>query len=147
MAWKFSALPLAAVAAASTAAGCPSEPRTAAGVLATEQRWVAALEHRDSASLECILDPSFADTSWHGQLISRAQMMQALRTRPPSTLDLTELRPHLIGNIAVVRGVNTQSSAGQVIGSVRFVDIFVYRSRRWQAVSAQETPIRGPEQR
>jgi hypothetical protein len=144
---KYAVLPLAALAATSAVASCPSAPRTAAGVVATEHRWVAALEHRDSAALECILAPRFTDTSWRGEQISRAQVMKALPTRPASTLDLTELRPMLIGDVATVRGVNTQRSGSHVIGSVRFVDLFVYRSGRWQAVSAQETPIRAPEQR
>jgi hypothetical protein len=147
MAWKLFALPLAALATDSSAASCPSEPRTAAGALDTEQRWVAALEHRDSTALDCILDRSFADTNWRGQLVSRTQMLHSLPTRSDSTLNLTDLQPQLFGNIAIVRGVNTQSSGGKLIGSVRFVDVFVYRSRRWQAVSAQETPIRVPEQR
>ena len=141
MAWKLSALPLAILANASPAATCPSEPRTAGGVLATEHRWVAALESRDSTALDCILDPSFADTSWRGQLIRKSQVMTALPTRPPSTLKLTDLQAQLIGNVAIVRGVNTQTSGAQVIGSVRFVDVFVYRSGGWQAVSAQETAI------
>jgi hypothetical protein len=135
-------LNLAASAIAPALAVCPSQPRTAAGALEAEQRWVAALETRDSAALDCILAPSFADTSWRGALVTRSEVMKALSVRPQSTLTLTDLRPALIGDVAIVRGVNTQSAGGKVIGSVRFVDVFVYRSGRWQAVSAQETPIR-----
>lgn len=123
------------------AATCPRQPRTAAGALDIEQRWIAALEQRDTAALDCILDPSFADTTWRGALIPKAEVMRALPSRPSSTLTLTELHPALIANVAIVRGVNTQSSGGKTVGSVRFVDVFVYRSGRWQAVSAQETPL------
>ena len=127
--------------AASAAATCPTEARSEAGALDTEHRWLAALERRDAAALDCILDTSFADTSWRGALIPKAEVMKALPTRPPWTLRLTGFHAQLIGDVAIVRGVNTQSAGGKLIGSVRFVDVFVYRSARWQAVSAQETPI------
>lgn len=123
------------------ASTCPRQPRTADGALDTEQRWVTALEQRDSAALDCILAPSFADTSWRSALIPKAEVMKALPTRPPSTLKLTDVHAQLVGDVAIVRGVNTQSAGGKLVGSVRFVDVLVYRSRRWQAVSAQETPI------
>lgn len=126
---------------ATAPAACPTQPQTAAGVLATEKAWVTALEQRDSAALDCILDPGFADTTWRGVLVTRAQIMARLPSRPPSTLDLTDLQPTLLGNAAILRGVNTQRSGTTVIGSVRFVDVFVYRSGRWQAVSAQESLV------
>jgi hypothetical protein len=127
--------------AASAAIACPTEPRTEAGVLATEKAWVAALESRDARALDCILSPDFADTSWRGELIPKARVMEALPGRPASTLTLTDLHATLIGDVAMMRGVNTQRAGEKVLGSVRFVDLFVYRSGRWQAISAQESLI------
>jgi hypothetical protein len=86
------------------ASACPGEPRTEAGALLAEKRWVEALQKRDAAALDCILDQSFADTSWQGELILKSQ-------------------------------------GARVVDSVRFVDVFVYRSERWQAVSAQESLV------
>jgi hypothetical protein len=125
-------------------ATCPSEPRTAAGALATEQRWVTALEQRDQGALECILDPTFADTNWRGELVPKVQVMKALEGRHASNLELSDVKPVLIGNVAIVRGINRQKEGTKVVGSVRFVDVFVYRLRRWQAVSAQESLISSP---
>jgi hypothetical protein len=125
------------------AAVCPSQPRTVAGVLATEQAWVSALERGDSAALECILDPAFSDNDWRGERISRAQVLARLPQRQPFTLRLSELEPIVGGAMAIVRGVNTQTGAdGKVIGTVRFTDVFVYRAHRWRAVAAQETLVR-----
>lgn len=106
-----------------------------------EQRWVAALEQHDTRTLDCTLAPDFTDTNWRGELIPRAQVLKALPVRPASTLSLSKVQPTLLGNVAIVRGINTQNSGEKVVGSVRFVDVFVYRSSRWQAVSAQETLI------
>ena len=124
-----------------SAGACPTEPRTADGVQTAEQRWVTALEQRNTRALDCILDPSFVDTSWRGELLTKAEALSALRKRTSSTLELSALQPKLIGDVAIMRGIDTQKSAGRIIGSVRFVDVFVYRSGRWQAVLAQETLI------
>lgn len=134
-------LPFAIAGRASAAGACPRQARTAAGVLAAESAWIAALEQRDSAALYCILDAAFADTSWRGELIFKSVVLERLPSRPASTLRLSQVRTTLLGNIAIVRGINTQTSGTRVVGSVRFVDVFRYRSHRWQAVSAQETLI------
>jgi hypothetical protein len=141
MHWSPLALAFLGTVTASANASCPVDPPSVAGVLATERRWVAAIETRDINLLDCILDPTFADTSWRGELVSRAQVLSRLPARPPSTLKLSDLRATLIGNVAIVRGVNTQSDGAKSIGSVRFVDLFVYRAHRWRAVSAQESLI------
>ena len=131
----------AAVSAPGTA--CPPQPRTAAGVIATENAWVAALERRDSAALACILDAAFSDQDWRGGRVSRAQVLARLPKRPPSTLHLSELQVTVQGTMAMVRGLNTQAdAAGKVSGSVRFTDVFAYRGGRWQALAAQETLVR-----
>jgi len=131
----------AAVPAPGTA--CPPQPRTAAGVIATEKAWVAALERRDSAALACILDPGFSDQDWRGGRVSRAEVLERLPKRPPSTLHLSELQVTIEGTMAMVRGLNTQTdAAGKVSGLVRFTDVFVYRAHHWQALAAQETLVR-----
>jgi hypothetical protein len=142
MRWSPRGLVIIGAATASAAASCPLGSRTAAGVLSVEQRWVAALERRDGAALDCILDPTFLDTNWRGELVPKAEFMRRLPTRPESTLKLSDVRVTLIGNVAIARGVNTQSDAAQATASVRFVDVFVYHSGRWRAVSAQESLIR-----
>ena len=132
---------LVGLSAIRAGASCPFEPRTLSGVLEAERRWVSALEERNLAGLDCVLDPSFADSNWQGELVSRSQVMNALPKRPASNLELKDLKANLVGNIAIIRGINTQDQGAKVIGSVRFVDVFVYRSHRWQAVSAQETLV------
>jgi hypothetical protein len=127
---------------AAAAGSCDPEPQTRAGVLLTERRWVAALEQRDTHALDCILDPTFVDSDWRGQSIPKAEVMARLPNRPPSTLSLSALNATLTRDVAIVRGINTQTSGTTVVGSVRFVDVFVYRAGRWQAVSAHETLFR-----
>jgi hypothetical protein len=131
------------VSAAST---CPLQPRTEAGAIATENAWVSALERRDSAALDCILDPAFSDNDWRGEQVSRAAVLARLPQQAPSTLHRSELKTTVEDSMAVVRGLNTQMAAdGKITGAVRFTDVFVYRDHRWRAVAAQETLVRPAE--
>ncbi|HET7576725.1 MAG TPA: nuclear transport factor 2 family protein [Sphingomicrobium sp.] len=127
------------------AATCPESPRTAAGALATETAWVAAIESRDVAALTCILDPAFADNNWRGERVARTEVLNKLPHRPSSQLHLSDLQVTVRGDMAMVRGVNTQTTpAGKTVGAVRFTDIFVYRAGSWHAIAAQETLIQPP---
>jgi hypothetical protein len=125
-----------------TAVGCPPQPMTRAGALATEYEWVRAIEARNAAALSCILAPEFADTNWRGEMVPRSTILARLPSKPRSRLRLSDLSVVRDGPIAIVRGVNTQSgSDGRISGAVRFTDVFVYRGGKWRAISAQETLI------
>ncbi len=65
-------------------------------------------------ALDCILDPSFVDTSWRGELLTKAEALSALPKRTSSTLELSALQPKLIGDAAIMRGIDTQKSAGRI---------------------------------
>lgn len=130
-------------AAAGAASACAvSEPVNGDGLVLAENRWVAALEARDVQALECRLARGFTDSNWRGDLVRRAAVLAGLPSRPPSQLTLSELTVEVRGKVGIVRGVNTQTSAGgTIIGRVRFTDVFVRGGGRWQALSAQETLI------
>lgn len=130
------------MAALALSQACPLEPMTKEGVLSAERDWVEALERGDRVRLECRLAPQFVDTNWQAKVLSRADVLARLGGPRPQP-SLTKLEAQLVGKTAIVHGVNSQTSRdGTDQGSVRFTDIFVYRARRWQAVSAQETVIR-----
>lgn len=48
----------------------------------------------------------------------------------------------LFGDIGIVTGIVAATDAGNDAGRTLFTDIFAYRDGRWQAIEAQETPIR-----
>lgn len=117
-------------------------PRTAAGALAAERYWVAAIERRDAAALDCLLAPGFTDNNWQGKVVTRAQMLDGFTAKPRITLVLNELTTDVAGDMAVVRGRNRQAGPdGKPTGAVRFTDVFVYRDGAWRALRAQETVI------
>jgi len=134
---------LAALAAQAARPCSITDSHDAAGLRAAEARWVHLLETRDADGLACLFAPEFVDISWAGQRVPRLQVLAALPHRPDTSLELSEIDVMLRGTIGIVHGLNRQvDGMGKAIGAVRFTDIFIYRDRRWQAVSAQETLVR-----
>jgi len=139
------ALVAAASFPAHAAVDCASlrQPRSAAGVIATENAWVNALTARDGKALSCILAPGFMDMAWNNQLHSRAEVLAGLPKRPNNGIALSNVRVELSGDRAIARGVNTATKPdGSLLGRVRFEDIFQYRDGMWRALTAQETLMR-----
>jgi hypothetical protein len=139
------ALVAAASFPAQAAVDCAAlrQPRSAAGVVATENAWVKALTTRNAKALSCILAPGFMDMAWNGQLHSRAEVLAALPKRPDNGIALSNMKVSLSGDRAIVRGVNTATKpGGHLIGRVRFEDIFQYRGGAWRALTAQEVLVR-----
>lgn len=132
-------LPLLAGAAA---AGGVASPGTVRALIALEHRWLTAAAGHDTATLDRILAPDFTDTGWNGVVRDRAMVLAAARraTAPPVPQTLEDLAVRRFGRVALVTGIDAS-----VRGRVRFSDVFVRRAGRWQAVHAQETPIRGAD--
>ena len=119
------------------------QPRSQAGVIATEHAWVDALTTRNTKALSCILAPGFMDMAWNHQLHSRAEILAGLPKRPNNGIALSNMKVSLSGDRAIVRGVNTATKPnGSLLGRVRFADIFQYRDGRWRALAAQEVLMR-----
>lgn len=119
------------------------QPRSAPGVIATENAWVKALTTRDGKALSCILAPGFMDMAWNGALNSRAEVLAWLPKRANNGIKLSNMKVTLSGDRAIARGVNmARKPGGGLIGRVKFEDIFQYRDGMWRALTAQETLLR-----
>lgn len=136
-----SALIILLLAAPASAAPAPlAQPRTAAGAVATEALWVAALKRRDTATLSRLLADGFVETTWQGARRGKPAVLAALPANGPQPIELSDLSAGLDGDTAVVRGLNTvRGPGGAVRAHIRFTDVFVYRGGAWRALAAQET--------
>ncbi|MFC9838506.1 DUF4440 domain-containing protein [Rhodococcus sp. NPDC127530] len=47
----------------------------------------------------------------------------------------------IVGDTAVIHGVNTLTESGTVLARERFTDVFIQQNGTWMALSAQETAI------
>ncbi len=106
---------------------------------ALEEAWLGALARHDIGALERMLAPEFVDAMWNGHLRDRKAVLASaqrlgLASGPQRLQDIVVCR---YGRVAVVTGLDVSAR-----GTVRFTDVFVDRDRHWQAVRAQETPLR-----
>jgi len=123
------------------AADCPKDqPRTEAALIQLEENWAAALSRKDADTVGCMAADEFEDADVDGSLHTRSQMLEHIPNRKPGVNRLSEMRAHVEGNFAFVRGLNSVVDAsGKVVAQVRFTDVFAYRDGRWLALAGHET--------
>jgi ketosteroid isomerase-like protein len=127
----------------SDAAECSgNQPKDDSALIQQEQLWAKALEQHDSHALGCILADDFQDFDPDGAVHDRTDTLAGVPHRRPGSNRLSELQPHVNGDIGYIRGLATLVDAeGKVRARVRFTDIYLYREGRWQAVAGQESLV------
>jgi hypothetical protein len=119
-------------------------PATDAGpcaeVLAQERRWLTAITDGDRATVESILAPSFKHINADGELLDRAQEMAGIE-KVSFTMNPSEQHVDIVGDTAVIHGVNTLIDGGKILARERFTDVFALQNGIWVALSAQETTL------
>jgi hypothetical protein len=124
------------------AADCPKHTKTPDALIEVEHTWAKSLETHDAQALGCILADEFEDYSVTGAVYSRSVVLEHLPERKPSQNELSDLHPHVNGDMGYVRGLNTVVLPdGTVKAKVRFTDIFEYRDGRWVALAGQEALV------
>jgi hypothetical protein len=118
-------------------------PPDAQAVLAQESRWLTALLAGDRATVASILstDPEFTHITADGRLVYRDEALASIRKQPYQS-KLSEETVDFVEGVAIVHGVDTIVLPDRSSRKARFTDVFVRRNGAWQAVSAQETPVR-----
>jgi len=101
---------------------------------------LSAIVAGDKPTVDAILAPTFMHTTAEGKLITRAREL-AETQKLPLTMKATQQNVDIVGNVAIVRGVNTITEKNAV-ERVRFTDVFINANGAWLALSAQESPMR-----
>jgi hypothetical protein len=119
-----------------------SVPSDRQAIVALENQWIDA---RDAGTLDRVLADDFVHPFYTGDIINKAQtidwLMKHLR---PANLHarFARLDVRLFGDVGQAYGaVSVTDDSGREVRRSVFTDAFVYRSGRWQAVSAQETVV------
>lgn len=123
------------------ATGCDS-----AGAASVEQQWLA--HEWEPAPLEHILAPDFVHALGAGLFINKVQhigYVAAHPARPGFQARFERLDVRIVDGVAIATGIvaSRDSAAAPTDRRFVFTDIFACRDGRWQAVGAQETPLRG----
>ena len=102
-------------------------------------------------TLERILAPDFVHPVAAGVFLTKQQHIAWAVEHQPGTRRkraFEELHVRIYGSSAIATGIvaNSDGSGGDLQRTI-FADVFLRRSGRWKAVSAQETPITGAHER
>jgi len=118
----------------------PIEAPPCSDVLAQEARWLTAIVSGDRETIETILSPTFRHVNADGQMFDRGQEVAAMEPLP-FTFQASDQFVDVVGDTAVIHGINTVMQDGKVLERERFTDVFVLQNGVWMALSAQETEL------
>lgn len=121
-------------------------------ILQLEQKWLKALESGDAATLQTILADDWQDNTSLGRIVTRKEFFDWLAANPARrilgvTSEIEAPKVRFYGDVAistgaVLREMNDPSGKKHVQRTL-FIDVFVWRDARWQAVASQETLVPG----
>jgi uncharacterized protein (TIGR02246 family) len=112
-----------------------------------EENWGKAVENNDAKELDRIVAADFTFTLPDGRVLTRKQYVSREEIPADEKVEKADNQTdqvRVIGDVAVVNGHSTLTGkkGGEAFEyRFRWTDVFVKRDGRWQAVSAQLTPI------
>lgn len=115
-------------------------------ILALENAWNQAEEHKDVKALDGLLDPTLVYIDYDGSIMTKAQFMasvQAPELHPQQIVNET-MAAHVYGNSAVVTGIYREKgmqNGKPYLRRGRFTDTWVYQNGMWTCVASQSTLI------
>lgn len=119
------------------AVGLHTEVQIEATLVSIEQMWIDAAARGDRATLDELLDNSFVETMPNGARRSKADVLFAPALPPGSAQTLGDLKVRVLGNVAMVTGVNhyTPASGLRTI-DYAFTNLYVRRGDTWRVASS-----------
>ena len=147
-------IPLFALAAGliGHARAADNAPAPERDLVKIEQEWGDAIVHHDASTLANILADEYVLTTPFGQVVTKAQMVESLRTPRDDSFKIKEVEQEDVfarfyGDTAVVYSRFTLKgvAAGKDVSTpFRHTDVFVKRDGRWRCVTRQATLIAAP---
>jgi ketosteroid isomerase-like protein len=112
-----------------------------------ERDWNHALLVKDFKALDRIMADDWTGIDFRGMTVTKAESIAELKTGESSnqSVELGELKVRAFGNTAIVIGSDTEKSTyhgKDSSGAYVWMDVFVRRDGRWQAVASESTQIK-----
>jgi ketosteroid isomerase-like protein len=117
-----------------------ASPADLTALLALNQDYIRSVQAGDVKRFREILADDFLCSLPDGSLLDRAGFLD--RTAQPVTiknLEAHDVKVRLMGDVAIVHGRTTYTSAGGKAGSGRYTDVWARRNGTWVAVAAHVT--------
>jgi ketosteroid isomerase-like protein len=129
------------------AAQTPAQPAAEqTRILALENAWNQAEEHKDIKALETLLDTTLVYIDYDGSMMDKAQFMASVKAPAlhPEQIVNESMSAHVYGDSAVVTGVYHEKGVNNgkpYVRRGRFTDTWVYQNGTWVCVASQSTLI------
>jgi ketosteroid isomerase-like protein len=126
-------------------------PKKASGSVASilmqmERDWSQAGTKKDLKVLDRVLADDWVSIDPQGQVTTKTQILAAMKANPAAqeSIALGEMKVRVYGTAAIVTGTDVErgSYKGQESGGkYAWMDVFVKRNGRWQAVASQSAKV------
>ena len=115
-------------------------------ILALENAWNLAEEHKDTEALEGLLAPTLAYTDYDGTFMNKAQFMASVKAPSlhPEQIVNESMTAQVYGDSEVVTGVYREKGVNHgktYLRRGRFTDTWVSENGTWRCVASQSTLI------
>ena len=115
-------------------------------ILALENAWNQAEEHKDMKGLDSLLDSTLVYVDYDGSMMDKAQFIESIKAPSlhPEQIVNESMTAHVYGDSAVVTGLyreKGQKNGKPYLRRGRFTDTWVYHDGRWVCVASQSTLI------
>jgi ketosteroid isomerase-like protein len=115
-------------------------------ILALENAWNLAEEHKDAQALDGLLGDSLVYVDYDGTLMDKAQFMASVKAPSlhPEQIVNENMTAHVYGDSAVVTGVYLEKGVDKgkpYLRRGRFIDTWVKHNGTWVCVASQSTLI------
>jgi ketosteroid isomerase-like protein len=115
-------------------------------ILALENAWNQAEEHKDIKALDSLLDSTLVYVDYDGSMMDKARFIESIKAPSlhPEQIVNESMTAHVYGDSAVVTGLYREK--GEKNGKPysrrgRFTDTWVYHDGAWVCVASQSTLI------
>jgi ketosteroid isomerase-like protein len=109
-----------------------------------ERDWGDAVTKRDLVALDRILGDDHSVITKDGSMLTKAQELAKHGESADELFDFEPMKVRVFGDTAVVTGGHREKSQYQgrdTSGHYRWMDVFVKRNGRWQAVASELTRV------
>ena len=112
-----------------------------------EKDWNQAITAKDYKLLDRIMGNDWVGIDFQGMAVTKAESIAEIKAGNSSNefVELGDMQVRVFDNTAVVIGTDTEKSVyhgKDSSGRYAFMDVFVKRDGRWQAVASQSTKLK-----
>jgi uncharacterized protein (TIGR02246 family) len=137
-------------AASPTASAAESSADVEKALAQMEREWMEAMQKKDTAALERIMADDYTLVDADGKTLTKAASIAEIKAGEYKiesfTLDPVKVR--VFGDVAVATAGDTEKSMQRgkdISGRYVWMDVYVKRNGRWQAVAGQVARVQQPK--